>query len=510
MASDPETAHDALRQAFQDRDWERFEAILNGGDLDARGLGAALYYLAGSERTALLARALELGADADWASSPRPLQLAAKAGRAEHVELLLDHGADPGAGTSIATPLFDAIDAGEDVCATILVRAGAPLEVEGAAIPPLVYAAFRGLAGTVRAMVERGADLEVRATFDGRLFLMGAAVRNLKGKAKLDAIRAFGYQAGQGGPATHVHDRATALIAAAAQGFSEVIEILADAGADLGASDAGGFTAARVADLAGHHELSAWIRARGGSLEAAAEAPDAAVGEPAPALEAPPQAVIELCARLRRETRADDSVSPAAGLATLAPADAARFERSRVLARLRRAASGKRFGEIVATLGERCGSTPRDRRDEIGGYSCHVRSDRELDIDALPAALGIESDAFLFVSRGLERAEEVTVLATGEPLEAVAAVATDGANYDIGTEHILAWLQALGSRWPWRLWAIRHDLLGLALADPGDELEALVRSLCRICPDLLEQDGDRGVALVDRLRRTGRVVLWWD
>ena len=68
---------------------------------------------------------LEGGADANRFSRPRPLEIAARSGSLEVVELLLDRGADPSGGMSITSPLTNAMFAGYDDIAALLVRRGA-------------------------------------------------------------------------------------------------------------------------------------------------------------------------------------------------------------------------------------------------------------------------------------------------------------------------------------------------------------------------------------------------
>ena len=277
-----DTFQDALRAA----DWPRVEELVAGGWLERSALGLALYYLADSEQTSLLRMVLEAGADPDHRSSPRPLQLAAKAGRSEHVALLLQHGADPGAGTSIVTPLSDAIDASEDRCAAMLVRAGAPLELRGG-WSALVRAAFRGLPETVRAVLERGGDVESRDSIEAALLRLKDEIRNKSGMAKLEALaKGFGEVETHGvvssvsfdprrlvdavgrdpeqPAAVGTYASSTAAIVAAGEGHREVLETLVDAGADLSACDDSGLTPKQAAVAGGHPALAEWIVERGG------------------------------------------------------------------------------------------------------------------------------------------------------------------------------------------------------------------------------------------------------
>ncbi len=153
-----------LRASHYDEALERIDS----GELDPASAPSGIYYAVRAEGPEVLRRLLAAGADPNHRSRPRPLQIAAGQGRLANVEVLLEAGADPNAGSTIASPLSDAVGGGHDRVAACLVTAGARDSEHGGS--QLVHSAFRGLTATVRAMlVARGAGGRLQAFEDRRL-----------------------------------------------------------------------------------------------------------------------------------------------------------------------------------------------------------------------------------------------------------------------------------------------------------------------------------------------------
>ena len=89
-----------------------------------------------------------------------PLHWAAEMGGAEHVRLLLQHGADPDAKNLVgSTPLLIAAKFGKtDIAVALLEDKADPNHANAAGITPLIFAAQRGHADIVKALLKAGAD----------------------------------------------------------------------------------------------------------------------------------------------------------------------------------------------------------------------------------------------------------------------------------------------------------------------------------------------------------------
>lgn len=230
----------------------RYRKALRGiksGRLDPASAPDGVYFAARAKNPDLLRRFLAAGADANYGSRPRPIQVAARAGLLANVELLLAAGADPNAGSAIGSPLGEAVRHGHDDVSAALVRGGASDETESESM--LVHAVFHGLQQTVAEMLEAGFHLDGRASIETGLRQSSGAPRSA-----------------EDGQETVVYDRATAAVVAAGEGAQGMLEVLVAAGADLSAPDDSGLTPYAAAERGGHDELAAWIEAAGGVREA--------------------------------------------------------------------------------------------------------------------------------------------------------------------------------------------------------------------------------------------------
>lgn len=246
------TVDEKFTQAIKKLDFTRAKALLDEG-VSREAIEPAIYYAARSGDAELVRRVLEGGADANRLSRPRPLEIAARSGSLEVVKVLLDHGADPSGGMSISSPLTNAIFAGSDDIAALLVRRGAEPTFRRQPVLPL--AAYLGLEQTVAALLDAGAGVDERGQIQ-EAQIWHQRVRNAP-EAERERLQDRELPLG-------TWDNATALIATAAAGQRLVAERLLDAGADVSAYDDAGRTPFVAARDAGHAELAAWLAQRGG------------------------------------------------------------------------------------------------------------------------------------------------------------------------------------------------------------------------------------------------------
>jgi uncharacterized protein DUF4253 len=89
-------------------------------------------------------------------------------------------------------------------------------------------------------------------------------------------------------------------------------------------------------------------------------------------------------------------------------------------------------------------------------------------------------------------------------------VGTNGANYDIGPDSIVAWLTALEREQPFVLTGIGFDWVSgrftTPLADPG----GLAQRFNAFCPDIVTQGTGTVAALARELKRSRELYCWWD
>ena len=158
---------------------------------------------------------------------------AVRAGNVARVELLLDSGADPNKRSSYNGPLHDAARIGSAEITTILIKAGADVELSGfGGVRPLHSAALAGQAKVVSILLKSGAKVDSRDN-TGRTPLLSFTSGNVGDVSTLIALL-------QGGANPNLLDGPVPfhpLDYAAMQGRADVADLLIAFGADMNAKD---------------------------------------------------------------------------------------------------------------------------------------------------------------------------------------------------------------------------------------------------------------------------------
>ncbi len=99
-----------------------------------------------------------------------------------------------------------------------------------------------------------------------------------------------------------------------------------------------------------------------------------------------------------------------------------------------------------------------------------------------------------------------------DPYEILRLLGTNGWNFGIGPDSIVAWLRSLERDHPFVLTGIGFDwLAGRFIAEIPDAGAAeLARRFHAFCPDIVEQGTGSIVALARELRTTRQLYCWWD
>jgi len=89
-------------------------------------------------------------------------------------------------------------------------------------------------------------------------------------------------------------------------------------------------------------------------------------------------------------------------------------------------------------------------------------------------------------------------------------VGTNGANYDIGPDSIVAWLTALEREQPFVLTGIGFDWVSGRFRTPLADPDGLAQRFNAFCPDIVTQGTGTVAALARELKRSGELYCWWD
>jgi hypothetical protein len=103
----------------------------------------------------------------------------------------------------------------------------------------------------------------------------------------------------------------------------------------------------------------------------------------------------------------------------------------------------------------------------------------------------------------------VGLLPTTNKFEVMAAMDTNGDNYEIGTAGVIAWMKDLESEQAYVLTGIGFDYMEGRFTAPVKNAGDLAKRMYQFCPDIVTQ----GVETVDKLGkelRKGTLYFWWD
>src|SRR4051812_31516048 len=89
----------------------------------------------------------------------------------------------------------------------------------------------------------------------------------------------------------------------------------------------------------------------------------------------------------------------------------------------------------------------------------------------------------------------VVTMRTTDKYEAIAAVGTNGDNYDVSNKDVIAWLRKLEKEEPFTLSGIGGDFLRGTFKRKVKNAKALARRMYAFCPDIVDQ----GVEFVENL-----------
>jgi ankyrin repeat protein len=480
----------------------------------------ALHVAAQEGKIAVLHTLLQAGFDVNAGSGTRstPLMVAAVQGAVQAAEVLLAAGAavnirneqgqtalsvtrsremkaflrEAGADDQSAEPLprtptealLQAADDGDVAKVRELLAAGVP--VDGYVryrLTPLRGAVALGHLEVAQVLLEAGADLHTRDDDGGTLLHAAAWSGN-------GAVVRFLLQRGLDVNAATKSGR-TPLMAAAEEGHLEAARALLEAGADLNARGSSGPQRNKTAvEYVRQIEDRPRRRAMLELLTGTAGAADP--------VEAVYQAV-EGFAAAARQPRFQAMLEVLAGVCDKPPAPSKKCPGAYVCARPNAARLTQRY-EGEAALEEALAATE----------SANGRA--QLLLDRLRAEVRT-ADFHLIEPEANQSARTAKLLLfpTADKYAVVAARETDGANYGLATQDIIAWLQEMEKENPFVLTGCGHDFLAGEFVRPVVNAGPLAARMCAFCPDLLDGEVvESPEQVAEQLQEYQGFFFWWD
>ena len=106
--------------------------------------------------------------------------------------------------------------------------------------------------------------------------------------------------------------------------------------------------------------------------------------------------------------------------------------------------------------------------------------------------------------------DRLAVIKGSDQFEILRIKATNGINYDIENDEVIARLQKWNSSYPFDIIAADFDFVEAIFVKQPADMDAFAREVYEFCPDVVEQGVGTVKALADEMRRSGTLYLWWD
>jgi hypothetical protein len=105
--------------------------------------------------------------------------------------------------------------------------------------------------------------------------------------------------------------------------------------------------------------------------------------------------------------------------------------------------------------------------------------------------------------------DRVGLLPTTDKYAVMAAMETNGDNFDIGTAGVIAWMKELEQEQPYVLTGIGFDYMEGNFTSAVKDPTGLARRMYQFCPDIVDQGVETVAALATELKK-GALYFWWD
>jgi len=180
------------------------------------------------------------------------------------------------------------------------------------------------------------------------------------------------------------------------------------------------------------------------------------------------------------------------------------------------------FPDAVRALERLAGSaaTPLVGTDSVGdslrteGFAVSVPSARAERLVAAAQPRFLEKGFYLFRSEqhfGIAgRSDRVALFPRSDRYEILRLMGTNGWNYDIGPDSIVAWLEALERDHPFVLTGMGFDWVEGRFRSAIGDADALARRFYAFCPDVVDKGMETVDALARELRDSQQLYCWWD
>jgi hypothetical protein len=122
--------------------------------------------------------------------------------------------------------------------------------------------------------------------------------------------------------------------------------------------------------------------------------------------------------------------------------------------------------------------------------------------------------AFIGATRNLSNEHvngvELVVIISNDQLDILRAAGSDGVNFGLTTEEIIAKLKVWDQNYGIDIWQAETDTIQLTFKNLPTDLDAFSREVYTFCPDIVDQGSGNINEIGDYLKQSNAICLWWD
>lgn len=123
----------------------------------------------------------------------------------------------------------------------------------------------------------------------------------------------------------------------------------------------------------------------------------------------------------------------------------------------------------------------------------------------------VRSDGYhLVVGSGFAGESEILLVPSANQYAILAALGTNGMNYDLTTIDVIRWLRKMEQEAPFVIDGVGHDKVEGRFLNPVADVKSMAKKMYKFCPDIVDQGCGTVKRLAAELERTHRFFFWWD
>ena len=155
-----------------------------------------------------------------------------------------------------------------------------------------------------------------------------------------------------------------------------------------------------------------------------------------------------------------------------------------------------------------------DSSNELpSGITINVKYTKSVaTVHQLQESVGLEY--FVFISErnyGMHgNPDHITLLKTSDPYDALRIMQTNGTNYDIDTDTLIARLKEWDKRFGIKIQGASGDWVEAEFIHQPTDMMEFAKEVYKFCPDVVDQGTETVEKLASEMKDNNTLYLWWD